>query len=145
VAAPALPCTCFLLRKLARGVTQAYDRELAPAGLTVTQYSLLQHLRRAPGLSVSALGARMGMERTGLLRTLRPLIAAKYARYGEREAGRSAALEITAKGMERLRIATPLWQRAQDRLAQRLGTSGVRELQRSLEASLEALSEEAAA
>lgn len=145
MAASALPCTCFLLRKLARGVTQAYDRELAPAGLTVTQYSLLQHLRRAPGLSVSALGARMGMERTGLLRTLRPLIEAKYARYGGREAGRSAALEITAKGLERLRIATPLWQRAQDRLAQRLGTSGVRELQRSLEASLEALSEESAA
>jgi DNA-binding MarR family transcriptional regulator len=145
VAAPALPCTCFLLRKLARGVTQAYDRELAPAGLTVTQYSLLQTLRRTPGLSVSALGARMGMERTGLLRTLRPLIEAKYARYGAREAGRSAALEITAKGLERLRIATPLWQRAQDRLARRLGTSGVRELQRSLEASLEALSEESAA
>ena len=137
-------CTCFLLRKLARRVTQSYDRAVAPAGLTITQYSLLAYLSGEAGGSIAALAERMGMERTTLLRTLRPVLAAGWARYGERSPGQSAALELTAKGRQRLRAARPLWQRAQQELGAALGTSRAGELHAALSASLVALEKKSA-
>lgn len=118
---PTSPCTCHLLRRLARRVTQDYDRAVAPAGLTITQFSLLQHLRHQPGVSASALAQRVGMERTTLLRNLRPVIRDGLARYRSTEAGRSAELELTARGLERLRQARPLWAQAQAALECQLG------------------------
>jgi DNA-binding MarR family transcriptional regulator len=135
-------CTCYLLRKLTRQVTQAYDRAVSPAGLTITQYSLLQNLRREPGISISTLAARMGMERTSLLRTLKPILAAGWARNEEGGAGRPAELEITKEGMERLRLARPMWQKAQDELRGRLGGAQLGALQASLRASLDSLGAE---
>jgi DNA-binding MarR family transcriptional regulator len=135
------PCTCFLLRRLTRQVTQSYDRAVSAAGLTITQYSLLQHLRRESGMSISGLAARMGMERTSLLRTLRPVLAAGWARSGEGGAGRSAELEITKPGMARLRVARPMWQKAQDELRERLGAAQLGALQASLRSSLDTLNE----
>jgi DNA-binding MarR family transcriptional regulator len=136
-------CTCYLLRKLTRQVTQTYDRAVSAAGLTITQYSLLQHLRREPGISISALAARMGMERTSLLRTLRPVLAAGWARNEEGEPGHSAELEITKEGIERLRVAKPMWQKAQDGLRHTLGVAQLGALQASLRSSLDALGEKA--
>jgi DNA-binding MarR family transcriptional regulator len=135
-------CTCFLLRKLTRKVTQAYDRAIAPSGLTITQYSLLRHLERKPGISVSTLAQRMGMERTTLVRTLKPVVQAGWARYGERESGRSAELELTPKGAERLANAAPLWSRAQGELRAQLGGARTEELHTLLRASLSAVEEE---
>ena len=136
VAASSPACTCFLLRKLARRVTHAYDRAVAPAGLTITQYSLLVYLSREAGVSIAALAERMGMERTTLLRTLRPVLAAGWARYGERSPGQSAALELTAKGRARLRAARPLWQRAEQELGAALGAGKAGELHAALSTSL---------
>jgi DNA-binding MarR family transcriptional regulator len=134
-------CTCYLLRKLTRQVTQAYDRAVSPAGLTITQYSLLQNLRREPGMSISTLAARMGMERTSLLRTLKPVLAAGWARNEDGGAGRAAELEITDKGVARLRVAKPMWQKAQDDLRNRLGVARLGELNTSLRSSLDSFLE----
>jgi DNA-binding MarR family transcriptional regulator len=143
--APRKRCSCFLLRKLTRRVTQAYDQALAPVGLTITQYSLLAHLARGEGGSVSALAGRMGMERTTLVRNLKPLVAAAWARYGERRAGRPAALELTAAGRTRLRSAAPLWERAQDALEAQLGAKSIATLHALVDQSLEKLGREEAA
>jgi len=37
-------CTCFRVRGAARRVTQIYDRHLAPAGLSITQFAILGHV-----------------------------------------------------------------------------------------------------
>jgi DNA-binding MarR family transcriptional regulator len=134
--APKKRCSCFLLRKLTRRVTQAYDRVLADAGLTITQYSLLSHLARGEGASVSALAARVGMDRTTLVRNLKPLEAAGWVRYGERRAGKRAALELSAAGRARLRAAVPLWERAQNDLEALLGTKRIAGLHALIDESL---------
>src|SRR4051812_44580671 len=69
-------CTCAKLRRLARRVTQSYDRVLQASGLKVTQYSLLVNLRENSALSVSALAEKMAMDRTTLTRNLKPLVHA---------------------------------------------------------------------
>jgi DNA-binding MarR family transcriptional regulator len=139
MSAPRKRCSCFLLRKLTRRVTQAYDQALAPAGLTITQYSLLANLARGAGSSVSALAEHMGMERTTLVRNLKPLVAAGWARYGERRAGKRAALELTALGRARLRAAAPLWERAQDALEAKLGANSIETLHALVDRSVQIL------
>ena len=136
---PKKRCTCFLLRKLARRVTQAYDRALAPAGLTITQFSLLARLARGEATSVSALAARMGMDRTTLVRNLKPLEASGWVRYGERGAGKPAAPELSASGRARLRAAAPLWERAQDDLEALLGPKRIAGLHALVDESLDLL------
>lgn len=137
--AASLPCNCFLLRRVSRKVTRAYDRAVAPAGLTITQLALLRNAQRNPGASVAVLARDMGMDRTTLLRTLRPAVDAGWIRYGERMTGRSAELELTAKGRARLRIATPMWIRAQAALRARLGPARASRLTAILQSTLAAL------
>src|SRR5262245_65682438 len=69
-------CTCFKLRRLTRRVTAVYDRALSGAGMRVTQYSLLTHLRGLRGAAMSELAKILDMDRTTLTRNLRPLIEA---------------------------------------------------------------------
>jgi DNA-binding MarR family transcriptional regulator len=137
--APKKRCSCFLLRKLTRRVTQAYDAALAEAGLTITQYSLLAHLARGEGSSVSALAARTGMDRTTLIRNLKPLETAGWARYGERRAGKPAAVELSPAGRARLRAAVPVWERAQGEFESLLGAKRVVSLHALIDESLEVL------
>ena len=144
VEAPKKRCSCFLLRKLTRRVTQAYDAALAEAGLTITQYSLLAHLARGEGASVSALAARTGMDRTTLIRNLKPLEAAGWVRYGERRAGKPAALELSPAGRARLRAAVPAWERAQGEFESLLGAKRVAGLHALIDESLELLEKDPA-
>ena len=76
-ARPEVPaCTCGRLRRLTRRLTAVYDRALAPCGLRVTQFSLMSNLLSLHAPTLSLLAEAMDMERTTLLRNLRPLAAA---------------------------------------------------------------------
>lgn len=142
---PRSRCTCFVLRRLTRRVTQAYDRALAGAGLTITQYSLLAHVSRRPGLSISSLADAMGMDRTTLVRTLRLVVDAGWASHGTRRAGRAAELVLTKAGAARLLAARPLWLRAQRDLDALLGSERVAALHALADESLAALTARAPA
>jgi len=63
-------CACFNLRKVTRGVTQLYDEMLRPAGLRVTQFSLLVAVRVAEPVGVTRLAELTVMDRTTLTRNL---------------------------------------------------------------------------
>ena len=66
-------CNCFAVRSAARHVTQLYDQLLAPAGLRVTQFSILAKLKRKGPLTINAPADEMVMDRTTLGRNIRPL------------------------------------------------------------------------
>jgi DNA-binding MarR family transcriptional regulator len=63
-------CACFNPRKVARAVTQLYDDALRPAGLRVTQFSLLVVVRMAGPVSVTRLAELTVLDRTTLTRNL---------------------------------------------------------------------------
>jgi DNA-binding MarR family transcriptional regulator len=115
------PCTCFAIRRLSRQVTQLYDRHLAPLGLKTTQYSLMSWVRGLPGVTLGALAARMGMDRSTLTRNLRPLIDAGWVRVQAGEDARSLAAELTDAGRARLAEARGRWRQAQSELESTLG------------------------
>ena len=132
-------CSCFKLRSLARRVTQLYDHTLAPAGLKVTQYSLLAHVqRRAPRAAptVSELALALFTDRTTLTRNLKPLIGRGLVEVGQGVDARSRAVAITARGEAVFQAARPLWRQAQLRLRGAVGDARIEALHGMVDAVL---------
>lgn len=129
MATASLGCTCARLRRLTRRVTALYDRELAPTGLRVTQYSLLATLRRQGderGIPISELADAMDMDRTTLTRNLRPLLDQGLAGLGADEAdARVRRVWISAQGEAAFAAAVPYWRNAQAFVNHTLGEADV--------------------
>lgn len=138
-ARPARGCTCFKLRRLTRRVTQHYDRELAPAGLRVTQFSLLSALAARGEVPMSELADMLDLDRTTLTRNVAPLEARGYLEIVAGRDARSRAAQITAAGRAARENALPHWRRAQTALTDLLGASRVASLHALLDTSLDAV------
>ncbi len=133
-------CTCLLLRRAARRVTQLYDEHLRPAGLKTTQFSLLAQLRHGDGLAIGELAERMSMDRTTLTRNLGPLVSAGWvAQRPDPVDRRRTQLALTDDGRRTLREAAPRWREAQRALRVRLGEPRVGALHAAIDATLEHL------
>lgn len=66
-------CNCFAARQAARAITRTYERHLAPSGLTSSQFTLLVLIEDRPGIGMRDLSDDMVMDRTSLVRALKPL------------------------------------------------------------------------
>jgi DNA-binding MarR family transcriptional regulator len=128
-------CTCFRLRKLTRRMTQHYDARLAPAGLRLTQFSLLANLRAGPR-TMSALADRMEMDRTTLTRNLKPLADAGFVAVAPGADARSRVVTVTDRGRDTWTAARELWREAQDEVNVALGAEQVALLHATLDESL---------
>jgi DNA-binding MarR family transcriptional regulator len=116
-----LPCACANLRKAARVATQFYDRLLRPSHIRLAQFTLLQALHCAPGISQKQLGELLGADSTTLTRTLASLRRKQWLR-SERGADRRALrLYLTTAGLGEYKRVLPYWQSAQRRLRHALG------------------------
>jgi DNA-binding MarR family transcriptional regulator len=122
------PCACAEVRRIARKLTSLYDMALAPAEITITQYSLLANIGRAGQSSHSELADRLGMDRTTLTRNLRPLIKAQWVAVTSGEDRRQHLLQLTAAGKKKVDRSLPLWEKAQGRFIAKIGTQSFREL-----------------
>ncbi|MBE0623864.1 MAG: winged helix-turn-helix transcriptional regulator [Burkholderiales bacterium] len=135
---PSYGCTCARLRKLARRVTRIYDAHLAPQAIKVTQYSLLANAARGER-TVSEFAAELEMDRSTLSRNLAPLAAHGWVSISVGADPRNRSIGVTTAGRRKLKAALPLWRKAQCEVESILGTAGVGELHRRIEAALAAL------
>ncbi|HEY1998916.1 MarR family winged helix-turn-helix transcriptional regulator [Paraburkholderia sp.] len=113
---------CFAIRQAARYVSQLYDRHLAPVGLTITQFSIMNKLRRAGSMTMRQLADAMVMERTTLVRALQPLqrdglVSGRNAT----SRGRGLSLSLTPDGQARFAAARLCWRAAQGDFERRFG------------------------
>ena len=135
-------CTCLRLRKAARRMTQIYDQHLQPFGLTVTQFSLLGHIRTFDGMSIGALAGKLITDPTTLTRNLRPLERrALLVLAHDPNDRRSRRLHLTDKGREAYVTAKPAWAKAQMEIEQMLGAQAAIALNASLDHMLEHLAQ----
>ncbi len=114
-------CTCGRLRRATRALTQLYDDALAPAGLRLTQFSLLRTLQRQGSTRITALAAVALLDRTALSRNLDPLVARGLVAIATGRDARTRVVTLTRTGSDAIRLAEPHWQRAQAQVARRLG------------------------
>jgi DNA-binding MarR family transcriptional regulator len=113
---------CFAVRQAARYISQLYDRHLAQVGLTITQFSLLNRLKRTGPMTMKQMSDAMLMQRTTLVRTIQPLrrngLVSSEALGAQ---GRALSIAITAAGEERFKAAREHWYAAQAEFEQRFG------------------------
>ncbi len=136
---PAGPCTCFRARKLARLLTQRYDRELVGTGLTVNQFSILRHARRARH-SITSLAQALGMDRSTLSRELSPLREAGWLELVTGADARQRQIRLTDRGRRQVRSSEAAWHNSQQALADELGREALTRLHQQLDAAIARLS-----
>src|SRR3974390_2470096 len=95
-------CVCFNLRWVTRAVTQFFDAELRRHGIRLTQSPILGALSARPNWKMEALSGWLGMERTTLVRNLRPLQRDGLIRATGGGRGGRVELSITDKGRKAL-------------------------------------------
>ncbi len=122
-------------------MTRVYDRHLAAAGLTLSQYSVLSKLARRPALAMRQLAGAMGMERTTLTRSLAPLAERRLVALVSGEDRRSKLVSLTPDGLALLGLARCHWQTAQEEVVRRLGDDDLARLNALLDAAFEKLAD----
>jgi DNA-binding MarR family transcriptional regulator len=115
------PCACGRLRRATRALTQLYDDLMAPAGLRVTQFSLLRTLGRTGPMRINTLAAAQLLDRTALSRNLDPLVERGLVEIVRGRDARVREVALTRKGLAAFRAAEPHWTRAQQEVARRVG------------------------
>ncbi|MCQ8240178.1 MarR family winged helix-turn-helix transcriptional regulator [Rhizosaccharibacter radicis] len=116
-------CHCFALKRAARHTARFYDRHLAAAGLKTSQFTLMGMVKRDPGIGIARLAVLMVMERTTLLRALKPLQEAGWVESRRPSHGRAYELILTDAGSAKLEEAEPLWLAAQAAFETSVGAS----------------------
>jgi DNA-binding MarR family transcriptional regulator len=124
---------CFAIRQAARHISQLYERHLSEAELTPTQFSILAALRQGNILTMLELAQVMVMDRTTLVRALRPLLRnGLIADEPDGQGTRRLQLTLTQNGRARLDQAMTHWLAAQDEFERKFGARQAAMLRREL-------------
>ncbi|AFA49974.1 MarR family winged helix-turn-helix transcriptional regulator [Acetobacterium woodii] len=122
-------CNCLNLRRASLAITEIYDQYLAPCQLSVSQFSILKHIHAMAPVSVSELAAEIRLDRTTLVRNLKPLEQQGLIHDIAKAGTRNRQLCLTVAGKEKLEQAHVYWQEAQKRIEAQLGSEDTKILQ----------------
>ncbi len=114
-------CICFNLRRVTRVVTQFFDAEMRRHGIRSTQGSVLAALHTTGPSNMAELSEILGMERTTLLRNLRPLQRDGFVTVEGGGHGGFVELALTPKGRRQIEKLAPAWESAQRTAVKILG------------------------
>lgn len=114
-------CACFNVRRVSRVITQFFDTEVRRQGARPTQTPILGALNAKDGWSMTELSEWLGMDRTTLVRNLRPLQRDGLVKATGGGRGGYVELTITDKGRKTLAKILPAWRQAQDKVVATLG------------------------
>jgi DNA-binding MarR family transcriptional regulator len=126
-------CACFNIRRVSRVITQFFDAEVGRRGLRPTQTPILRALQSKEGCSMAELSDHLGMERTTLVRNLRPLERDGLLRVRGGGQGGHVELFITQKGRAALAKLLPAWRSAQGKVIETLGQERWSQILRDLD------------
>jgi DNA-binding MarR family transcriptional regulator len=128
-------CHCFALRQAARYVSALYDRHLAPSGLATSQYSLLAVIHAYPGIGMQQLSERLVMDRTSLVRAIKPLARDGYVQQAPApDNSRKLVFSLTAAGQAKFKEARACWVQAQAEYEAGVGAGRAAKLRAELRA-----------
>lgn len=131
-------CYCIDMRRAANRLTDFYDKALRPLGITVNQYSLIVNIHRLEPCSVVALAEAVRLEKSTLVRSLKPLLEQGLLQDVSAPRSRSRQIRLTDRGKKALERARPVWQDTQQQIKTVVGEDEVKQFMRVLR-NLEAL------
>lgn len=115
-------CALFDIQRASRVVASLYNSHLRDAGITIAQWSLLRNIAAMQPVSIGRLAEALAMERTSVTRLVEPLIHHRLARSRAGDDKRVRNLEVTSKGMAKVRSGEKHWHAAQRELMDALGS-----------------------
>jgi len=127
-------CSCNMMRKSARKITQFYENNLREAGIKPTQFSILATLANTGPIQLTQLADRLVLERTSLTRNLNVLERNTWIdiQPGEEDL-RQRVVSLTRNGYKQLDCAIPYWQKAQKAIAKDMGQETITRLRTMLD------------
>lgn len=121
-------CNCVNLRRAAQAITEIYDKFLDSSGLKISQYLLLKHVNRLGPVSVSRLALEIRLDRTTIVRNLKPMEDKGFIKDVAKKGTRNRQLMLTDKGLEIFEVVEPLWVEAQNFIQRKLGKDDINTL-----------------
>jgi len=125
---PKRPCYCYYLRRAANMVASIYDCAMEETGLTAAQYLLLSNLDREEAVSVSELASFAVLDRTTVVRTMKPLMEKGYILDLADEGARDRKLVLSGEGWRIMRQGEKRWAQAQVCIEEKIGAEKAGEL-----------------
>jgi DNA-binding MarR family transcriptional regulator len=126
-------CVCFNLRWVSRAFSQFFVAELRHHGLLPTQTPILGLLAAKPEATMAEVSDWLAMDRTTLVRNLRPLERDGLVKATGKGRGHKVSLTLTPKGKHTLQEFLPDWRIAQQKIIRTLGKERWTEILRDLE------------
>jgi DNA-binding MarR family transcriptional regulator len=126
-----LPCYCASLRQAARAITVFYDEALADSGIPVTQYTMIQVLKIAPGVQTTEAAKLIGIDQTTATRTLALMRKSRLVAFSSGTDRRERRWRLTPLGETMYREIQPKWESAQAAIEQRLGRAAAVSLKKA--------------
>lgn len=126
-------CACLSVRRASRAVTRLFDEVLQPSGLRSTQFVILAAIHRDAPCTVAALARTLDTAQSTLSRNVKPLSDKGLIRSTAGGGPRGTTLELSAKGLRLVAETVPLWQEAQGRFLEELGSARWGTTQKSLD------------
>lgn len=116
-------CNCVNLRRAANRLTEYYDSILKPYHLSTNQFTLLASLYKNPTVNTSELSKIMHLERTTIIRNLKPLLDRKLI--NKDIMGHKNSLSLSVEGHALLKQAYHAWKLAQHNYEQYIGSESL--------------------
>lgn len=120
-----IPCYCIRLRRLSGAIDAIYEDAFEGTGVTIGQFSLLYNIGQLGTCSISALSSHVGLERTTVVRSLKPLEAAGFVTDEAPAGARDRMIRLTEAGERKVQECMGPWESAQEKAASALGSDGV--------------------
>ena len=114
-------CICNNLRRAARLVTNYYDKLLEPAGLRVSQATVLVVLYRDGVQTINEMAEKLELDRTTLARNLKPLAHQGLLSIVPGSDQRTRVVALTPEGEAALLKVLPLWEQTQSYMVEGIG------------------------
>lgn len=122
-------CLCLASRRSARAITRAFDRQLRPHGIRVTQFTILVMLMLRGPMTIGDLADKLGIERTTLTRNLALIKTRRWIEIrADDDDARSRVVAVTRKGRATVAAALPAWRKAQTAAVAAIGKAGIEAL-----------------
>lgn len=125
-------CNCTNIRRASQAMTGIYDGFLQPGGLSSRQFYLMKHLHSMEPVSVSELASEVRLDRTTLVRNLRPLEDKGFIQDMAEAGTRNRQLKLTGTGLKVLTVSIELWNSAQKFVEDYLGKEDLSTLKKLL-------------
>lgn len=121
-------CNCMNVRRASRAVTQFYDEQLNPCGITIAQLSMLLRLKETEALTISQLAQSMRIDRTTLNRNMKPLLENSLIALQQGKDSRTKLVSLTTQGRQTVEAGWACWEKAQELLSVYLGKDDIAKL-----------------